>query len=82
MSNWERRPLRKSQQHYGVLDAYVMIPIIKFLMKKAEEDGLPPFKKYVKTLDNTKILLHNQDYDSDDFDEERAYSAKNEKIVV
>ena len=81
MSNWERRPLRKSQQHYGVLDAYMMIPIIKFLMKKAEEDGLPPFKKYVKTLDNTKILL-NQDYDSDDFDEERAYSTKNEKIIV
>jgi ribonuclease D len=82
MSNWERRPLRKSQQHYGVLDAYIMIPIIKFLMKKAEEDGLPPFIKYVKNLDNTKILLNSQDYDSDEFDEERAYSSKNEKIIV
>jgi ribonuclease D len=82
MSNWERRPLRKSQQHYGALDAYIMIPIIKFLIAKAEEDGLPPFKKFVKTLDNTKILLNGENYDSDDFDEERAYSSKTEKIVV
>lgn len=59
-----------------------MIPIVKFLIKKAEEDGLPPFKKYVKCLDNTKIILNGRGYDSDDFDEERAYSTKNEKIIV
>jgi hypothetical protein len=59
-----------------------MIPIVKHLIKKAEEDGLPPFKKYVKTLDNTKILLNGGEYDSDDFDEEKAYSTKNEKIIV
>jgi ribonuclease D len=81
MSNWERRPLRKSQQHYGALDAYIMIDIIKFLIEKAKTDGLSPFSKFVKTLDNTKMILSN-DYDSDDFDEQKAYGNKEEKIVV
>lgn len=56
MSNWERRPLRKSQQHYGALDAYILIPIVRLLQQKAQEDGLPPFSKYVKRLDNTRLI--------------------------
>lgn len=81
MSNWERRPLRKSQQHYGALDAYIMIDIIKFLIEKAKADGLSPFQKFVKTLDNTKMIL-SENYDSDDFDEQKAYGNREEKIVV
>lgn len=41
MSNWERRPLRQSQQHYAALDAFCLIEIINILAKMAEEKGDP-----------------------------------------
>ena len=31
MSNWELRPLRLTQQHYGALDAYILIEILQKL---------------------------------------------------
>lgn len=31
MSNWEHRPLRKSQMHYAALDAFVLIDIYEKL---------------------------------------------------
>ena len=34
MSNWERRPLRLSQEHYAALDAYTLIDIFDFLQKE------------------------------------------------
>ena len=58
-----------------------MIDIIKHLIEKAKNDGQPAFSKFVKTLDNTKMILESN-YDSDDFDEQKAYDTKEEKIVV
>ena len=37
MSNWENRPLRLCQQHYGALDAYCLILIIQELTKAAKQ---------------------------------------------
>ena len=31
MSNWNKRPLSKSQTHYGIADAYVLVLIYKKL---------------------------------------------------
>lgn len=59
MSNWERRPLRKSQAHYGALDAYILIDILEGLKKKAESEGQPPFTKFVKTLDTRDMIVNN-----------------------
>ena len=35
ISNWERRPLKKSQQHYAALDAFILIEILKKLIEKS-----------------------------------------------
>ncbi|CAI2385260.1 unnamed protein product [Moneuplotes crassus] len=38
ISNWERRPLRKSQMHYAAVDAYILIQLFDTLKEKLEEN--------------------------------------------
>lgn len=33
MSNWENRPLRYSQEHYGALDAFILTVLVERLEK-------------------------------------------------
>jgi len=65
MSNWERRPLRKSQAHYAALDAYILIDIVLKLSEKAKSANRHPFEKYVKTLDTRNIIV-NEVIDNED----------------
>ena len=46
MSNWEKRPLRLSQQHYGALDAYVLTTLIEIMSIEGEKQvSLSDFKR-------------------------------------
>lgn len=40
MANWELRPLRKSQQHYGALDAYILVELFDRLKDYAKENDV------------------------------------------
>jgi hypothetical protein len=53
MSNWERRPLRLAQMHYGALDAYCLISLVNKLIPLAEKAGID-LKKIIKPEDLNK----------------------------
>ena len=49
MSNWEKRPLKLAQMHYGALDAYCMLPLLQKMIEQGQQKEGFNFKKYVKT---------------------------------
>lgn len=49
VSNWENRPLRYSQEHYGALDAFILVVVAKHMEQAA-------LKRKVKVADLTKTI--------------------------
>lgn len=45
-SNWENRPLRRSQMHYAALDAHVQIEAFQVILSKADEEFEEFFKPF------------------------------------
>ena len=68
--NWERRPLRESQKHYGALDAHILVQLIQKLEEKSIEEGYQ-INKFINTLDKR---LYNPVFKEEDplfeYDEE------------
>ncbi len=60
MSNWERRPLRKSQQHYAALDAYILVMLIHKLAEKGKEEG-NPLDRFIVSLDKRTYIPKDED---------------------
>ena len=52
ISNWERRPLRKSQTHYAALDAYVLLEALDKLVEKAKKENLTPIEHFIESIDD------------------------------
>ena len=47
MSNWENRPLRYSQEHYGAMDAWILGEVMIKLIAKGKKVS---FDKNVKAI--------------------------------
>jgi ribonuclease D len=55
MSNWERRPLRLSQQHYAALDAYILVRLIAKLGERGQEVNVP-IESIINTVDKRSYI--------------------------
>jgi ribonuclease D len=65
MSNWERRPLRKTQQHYAALDAYILVDLIHKMAAEGKEMG-QPIENHIHTLDNSDFVSSKVDDDDEE----------------
>jgi len=87
MSNWENRPLRLSQQHYGALDAYALVEIMEKLIKEAEDQMLDDYTSHVYTQDIRNEEVREEDNKAstdvkEEVDDEAILKKRLEKIVV
>lgn len=51
ISNWNKRPLRKSQTHYAAVEAFALIKILEKLKEKASKEGYPDVEKFIENIE-------------------------------
>ena len=56
MSNWEKRPLRLSQQHYAALDSYSLIPLLLNIANEGAAQDNITAEEHIKKF--TKPHIH------------------------
>ena len=62
ISNWTKRPLRKTQLHYGALDAYILVEIMEILAEKGKEmvrEAEDPFAVLAYTSVKKAVVRHD-----------------------
>lgn len=77
MSNWEKRPLRLSQQHYAALDAYCLISILIELARIGAQETEQSIDQHMKEHINELKYSDSQSVESSKNEESKNDNADN-----